>query len=264
MAITVYKLIDLILIMAAAVVVFGVIAVFYTAFTGEMWACRLSVSMVSLNVADSINCRIVNDTISVRDFERERADRVLAEHMLECHSVYQANRNTPLRSHDLVDVGSAPMSILSGNWPGGRLFDSDYFEGPENELMGFIHGVHVNENLQFCSICKIVELPPDQEIRGFRDALVSEYYRGWAFSENLYGEPGSTKYDHYFNRNSDAFMPFTGDSTPVEPARAVIFYTEGRVDGQDVLGVVAMNLSDFHTTVTNPERKDNLCQVYLT
>ena len=252
MAITVHKLIDLILIITAAVVVLGLLSTIFFSLSGEAFSCRLSVTLAAYGLGDSLNCRILEVTIPEREFTREQADRFLAEQMLECHSIYQADRERTLKSHEWLRVSDIPTSVLTGSWPGGRLFDDTFGQ----DVIDRLRGAGDMQNFQLCSICSVVELPEGKEIHGFRDALASEYHKGVSFVDNLYSS--DRRKNHYLTKNSDSFVQITGEM----PARAVIFYTEGRVNGRDVLGIVAMNITDFYSSV-NDNGINNLCQVYL-
>lgn len=241
MAVTITQLIHIIMVGAIAIAMFGFLSMVVSGVSGDGFACRLSVTLVSLNIADRINCRVAEVEIPDRVVDRDGTNRFLAEEMLACWAIFGSGNINQLRSQDLVDRQSIVPRALAGHLPDGRLF----------------RGAQFWERHSFCHVCSIVTLPELESTQGLIDDLSLERYRGVSFAEHLY--PVAAARDLYLNKNSDALLP--SDSGP---ATALVFYTEGRYNGQDLNGVVLMSSSDFAGMFDNQDDSDsNFCQRYL-
>jgi hypothetical protein len=258
-SISVTKLLDLILIVAAVVVIFGFLSSVFFAFTEEAWACRISVSIASWKLSDTLNCRVSYIDMPARIHKQEEGGVFIAEQMLECHSVFQADRKEPLKTQEWLNKGPAIVArTLLGLDPGGKAFDLD-FDTAAGDIVDALTG-NPTARYQYCNVCAIITLPPDAEIEDFRDLLVTHHFKGAPFSDHLYPGDDKTRFDHYYPKNSDAFLKATD-----EPARAIILYSEGKLrSGEEVVGITAMNLTDFHKTLYDVNNRDDaLCMRYL-
>lgn len=267
MAIAGNALVDLLLLLAGAALIFTVIAPALTSFWAPGYRCELSVTFASLGFTDNaLNCQIKEVDMSERVADREEAARFLAEEMLECRRIFGTRRTQPLRSPEWVNTATAPVALLSGRMPEGYLFESDL--NTWDKIRWWRHSDKTRK--QLCSICSIVTFPDDAYLQGFRDELGADGYGSKTFDDILYGRD-TPRHTYYFVKNSDAFMPHEytirgedgSSQTLRDPATAVIFYTERSEKGNSMLGIVAMNQTDFLDMILEEEFDKNLCQVYL-
>ena len=246
MAITITKLIHIILVGVVAVAMFGFLSMIVAGISGESFACRLSITLVSLNIGDRVNCRVSEVEMPPRIVQRDEIGRFLAEEMLECWALFGGGSISQLRSQNLVETRSIVPRALSGHLPDGRLFQG----GSWNDI---------RNTQSFCMVCSVITFPEGESFSGVRESIALEQYRGKTFAEHLY--PASEAYDQYFEQNSDEIVP-----SGLVPATALVFYTEGRYGSHDLNGVLLMDSSDFQTMFEDGNRGDsekNYCQRYL-